>query len=130
MKLSRLLFTLPLLGGLAACVAPYGYDPYYGTGYYSGYSGGYSQPSYAGGYGYQPYRQGYYPSSQPYYQQGYYPTYHSSTYSRRGPNPLGTLAGAAVGGLLGAQVGSGTGQLAATAGGAALGGVIGSTVPY
>ena len=38
---------------------------------------------------------------------------------------MGGLLGAAVGGLAGAQIGKGTGQLAATAGGAILGGLIG-----
>jgi surface antigen len=41
---------------------------------------------------------------------------------------VGTLAGAAAGGLLGAQFGSGTGQLAATGAGVLLGGLLGSSV--
>ncbi len=41
---------------------------------------------------------------------------------------IGTLGGAAAGGLLGAQFGSGTGQLAATAAGALLGALIGSEI--
>ncbi len=41
---------------------------------------------------------------------------------------LGTLGGAALGGLLGAQVGGGTGQLAATAAGALIGAVVGAEV--
>jgi surface antigen len=41
---------------------------------------------------------------------------------------IGTLGGAAAGGLFGAQFGSGTGQLAATAGGALLGAFIGSEI--
>lgn len=41
---------------------------------------------------------------------------------------VGGLGGAALGGLLGAQVGDGTGQLAATAAGAVLGGLVGSSV--
>jgi surface antigen len=41
---------------------------------------------------------------------------------------VGTLAGAAAGGLLGAQFGRGTGQLAATGAGVLLGGLLGSSV--
>ncbi len=41
---------------------------------------------------------------------------------------IGALGGAAAGGLLGAQVGSGSGQLAATAAGALLGALIGSEI--
>jgi len=41
---------------------------------------------------------------------------------------IGTLGGAAAGGLFGAQFGSGTGQLAATAGGALLGAFVGSEI--
>jgi len=41
---------------------------------------------------------------------------------------VGGLGGAALGGLLGAQFGSGTGQLATTAAGALLGGIVGSEV--
>jgi surface antigen len=41
---------------------------------------------------------------------------------------FGTLAGAAMGGLLGAQFGSGTGQLAATGVGVLLGGLLGADV--
>jgi surface antigen len=41
---------------------------------------------------------------------------------------VGTLGGAAVGGLLGAQVGRGTGQLAATAAGALIGAYAGSEI--
>jgi surface antigen len=41
---------------------------------------------------------------------------------------VGTLAGAAAGGLLGAQFGKGTGQLAATGAGVLLGGLMGSSV--
>jgi surface antigen len=41
---------------------------------------------------------------------------------------VGTLAGAAAGGLLGAQFGRGTGQLAATGAGVLLGGLLGSEV--
>ena len=42
-----------------------------------------------------------------------------------GTEVLGTVAGAAVGGLLGNQVGRGGGRTAATVGGAAVGGVVG-----
>ncbi|MCG8358825.1 MAG: glycine zipper 2TM domain-containing protein [Kiloniellales bacterium] len=41
---------------------------------------------------------------------------------------VGGLTGAALGGLLGAQFGSGTGQLATTAAGVVLGGLIGSEI--
>jgi surface antigen len=41
---------------------------------------------------------------------------------------VGTLAGAAAGGLLGAQIGHGTGQLAATGAGVLLGGLFGSQI--
>ncbi len=41
---------------------------------------------------------------------------------------VGGLGGAALGGLLGSQFGSGTGQLAATAAGVVLGGLVGSEV--
>lgn len=41
---------------------------------------------------------------------------------------IGTLGGAAAGGLFGAQFGSGTGQLAATAGGALLGAFLGGEI--
>ncbi|MSP67587.1 MAG: glycine zipper 2TM domain-containing protein [Alphaproteobacteria bacterium] len=41
---------------------------------------------------------------------------------------VGTLGGAAIGGLLGAQIGGGTGQLAATAAGVLLGAYLGSEV--
>ncbi len=41
-------------------------------------------------------------------------------------NGVGTLAGGAVGGLLGSKVGGGTGSVIATIGGAVLGGVLGS----
>lgn len=41
---------------------------------------------------------------------------------------IGTLGGAALGGLAGAQIGSGTGQLAATAAGVLLGAVLGSEI--
>ncbi len=39
---------------------------------------------------------------------------------------LGTLGGAALGGLAGSQIGSGTGNIAATAGGVLLGGILGN----
>ena len=42
--------------------------------------------------------------------------------------PIGTLAGGALGGLAGAQIGGGTGQLAATAAGALLGAVVGNDI--
>lgn len=49
-----------------------------------------------------------------------------STYDS-GPNQTGgTLIGSAAGGLIGAQIGSGSGQLAATAIGALLGAIVGS----
>jgi surface antigen len=41
---------------------------------------------------------------------------------------IGTLGGAAAGGLLGAQIGSGTGRLAATAAGVLLGALVGSEI--
>ena len=41
---------------------------------------------------------------------------------------IGTLGGAAAGGLLGSQFGSGTGKLIATAGGVALGGLLGNSI--
>ena len=41
---------------------------------------------------------------------------------------VGTLGGAAVGGLLGAQIGSGTGRLIATGAGVFLGGLLGSEI--
>lgn len=41
---------------------------------------------------------------------------------------VGTLTGAALGGLLGAQFGSGTGRLAATGAGVLIGGLVGSEV--
>ena len=41
---------------------------------------------------------------------------------------VGTLGGAAAGGLAGAQIGKGTGQLAATAGGVLLGALLGNEV--
>ena len=42
--------------------------------------------------------------------------------------PVGTLVGAAAGGLAGAQFGGGTGQLAATAAGALLGAAVGNDI--
>jgi len=41
---------------------------------------------------------------------------------------VGTLAGAAAGGLLGSQIGGGTGQLVATGAGVLLGGLLGSEI--
>jgi len=41
---------------------------------------------------------------------------------------VGMAGGAALGGLLGAQIGSGTGQLAATAAGAVVGGLVGQQI--
>ena len=41
---------------------------------------------------------------------------------------VGTLGGAAAGGLAGAQIGKGTGQLAATAGGVLLGALLGASI--
>ena len=41
---------------------------------------------------------------------------------------VGTLGGAAVGGLIGSQFGSGSGQVAATIGGVLIGGLIGSEI--
>lgn len=51
--------------------------------------------------------------------------------SQQGYGPkqtVGGLGGAALGGLLGAQFGGGTGQLATTAAGALLGGIVGSEI--
>lgn len=48
---------------------------------------------------------------------------------RAGPKQtVGTLGGAAAGGLLGAQIGSGKGRLAATAAGALIGALVGSEI--
>ncbi|MDJ0943067.1 MAG: RT0821/Lpp0805 family surface protein [Kiloniellales bacterium] len=47
----------------------------------------------------------------------------------RGPKQtVGTVGGAAVGGLIGSQIGSGTGRLIATGAGVFLGGLIGSEI--
>jgi uncharacterized protein YcfJ len=48
--------------------------------------------------------------------------------ARREPNVGGAVAGALIGGILGHQVGGGTGKDLATAGGAVAGGVIGSRI--
>jgi len=53
----------------------------------------------------------------------YYPRGHESV---RGPNVLGTAAGAIVGAAIGSQVGHGPNRAAATAVGAVIGGALGS----
>ena len=100
--------------GLAACTTPYPQDPAY--------------------------PQAQYPAGQ--YPAGQYPTYPQGQVARygyveavevlqgeqrSGPG-IGAIGGAIAGGVLGNQVGSGTGRAAATVGGAVAGGVIGHQV--
>ena len=110
---------------LAACTTPYPQDPNYPTAQY-------------------PNQQ--YPNQQQYpnpqYPSAQYPQYPSQAarygyvdavevvageQQRSGPG-IGAIGGAIAGGVLGNQVGSGTGRAAATVGGAVAGGVIGHQV--
>jgi len=124
--------------GLAGCAAPGGY----GGGYNGGYGGGYNAPPPQGGYQQPGYpQQGY---QQPGYQQPGAATYQApagsvfygrvesiepvATQQGGSSGLLGTVIGGVAGGLLGHQIGGGTGNTVATIGGAVLGGVAGNQV--
>lgn len=74
----------------------------------------------------------------PYYDTAYDPYYGApppGPYAYAPPPPprgantaLGTVGGAVAGGLIGSQIGQGSGNLAATVGGAVLGGLVGGTI--
>ncbi|HEX2827825.1 MAG TPA: glycine zipper 2TM domain-containing protein [Burkholderiales bacterium] len=89
-----------------------------------------------------PYSDGSYPQAQSQYPAGQYPAYPQAQYAqygyveavevvpveqRSGPG-IGAIGGAIAGGVLGNQIGHGTGRAAATVGGAVAGGVIGHQV--
>ncbi|WP_420992798.1 glycine zipper 2TM domain-containing protein [Cupriavidus sp. 30B13] len=125
------------VAGLAGCAAPGGY----GGGYNGGYGGGYNAPPPQAGYQQPGYQQGY---PQPGYQQPGPATYQApagsvfygrvesiepvTTQQGGSSGLLGTVIGGLAGGLLGHQIGGGTGNTVATIGGAVLGGVAGNQV--
>ena len=102
--------------GLAACTTPYPQDPNY------------------------PNPGAQYPNQSPSAQYPQYPQSQAARYGyvdavevvagepRSGGPGIGAIGGAIAGGVLGNQVGSGTGRAAATVGGAVAGGVIGHQV--
>ena len=111
-KLTSALAAAALLG-LVGCATPY--DP--------------NAPQYPTSQTYPP---GQYPTSQTYpdYQTaryGYVESVEALDDGRSGPG-IGAIGGAIAGGVLGNQVGHGSGRAAATVGGAVVGGVIGHKV--
>ncbi|HYC46617.1 MAG TPA: glycine zipper 2TM domain-containing protein [Burkholderiales bacterium] len=101
---------------LAGCAVPYG-DPY-GTAY----PGGTTYPTYPAA-GYPTYPD---PETARY---GYVESVDTIDADRQRTGPgLGALGGAVAGGIVGHQIGSGSGNTAATIGGAVIGGVIGHQV--
>ena len=96
--------------GVAGCASQ---DPYQ-----TSYPGGASYPSYPA-----------YPPAQDVARYGYVEAVEvvQGEQQRSGPG-IGAIGGAIAGGVLGNQVGSGTGRAAATVGGAVAGGVIGHQV--
>jgi outer membrane lipoprotein SlyB len=119
------LFAAAAALGLAACAIP------------PAQNAGYPDPSYPNAQ-YPAYPQAQYPQGQ--YPQGQYPQGQAARYGyvesvevvageprSTGPG-IGAIGGAIAGGVLGNQVGHGTGRAAATVGGAVAGGVIGHQV--
>ena len=101
--------------GLAACTTPPYQDPSYPSAQYP-----------AGQY--PTYPQSQYPQGQ-YARYGYVEAVEAVPAEQRSAGPgIGAIGGAIAGGVLGNQVGSGTGRAAATVGGAVAGGVIGHQV--
>lgn len=101
--------------GIAGCAAPN--DPYQTT-----YPGGPAYPGYPNA------PAPVYPS-QEMARFGYVESVETVTPERRSTGPgIGAIGGAIAGGVLGHQVGSGSGNTAATIGGAVLGGVVGHQV--
>ena len=99
------------LAGTGCAVDPYAYDPPSGPASYPASSS--------------------YPASphQDVARYGYVESIETITPQRDGGGPgVGAIGGAIAGGLLGHQVGSGSGNTAATIGGAVVGGVIGHQV--
>ena len=92
--------------GLAGCATPN--DPYQTT-----YPGGPTSPAYP---------------SQDVARYGYVESVETVTPERRAGPGIGAIGGAVAGGVLGHQVGSGSGNTAATIGGAVIGGVVGHQV--
>lgn len=102
--------------GVAGCAAPY--DPYQTTSP--------SGPSYpATGQGYPAYPS--YPN-QEIARYGYVEAVDTVAHEQRTGPGIGAIGGAIAGGVLGHQVGSGSGNTAATIGGAVIGGVVGHQV--
>ena len=102
--------------GLAACTTPYPQDPSYPQAQYPAgqYPAGQSQyPAY--------------PQAQV-ARYGYVEAVEVVQGEQRSGPGIGAIGGAIAGGVLGNQVGSGTGRAAATVGGAVAGGVIGHKV--
>ena len=109
--------------GLAGCAAPGGY----GGGYNGGYGGGYNAPPPQGGYQ-QPGATTYQaPAGSVFYGrvESIEPV---ATQQGGSSGLLGTVIGGVAGGLLGHQIGGGTGNTVATIGGAVLCGVAGNQV--
>jgi hypothetical protein len=104
--------------GLGGCVAaPYSPDTGYSQGYPAYYGYSYSAPTYYQQPGY-------------YYSPGYVAEAPAPAYACGSGTAVGTLGGAAAGGLIGSQFGHGSGKAGATiagiAGGALLGGAAGN----
>src|SRR5688500_6073502 len=112
---NRILFAAAAASlGLAACTTPYPQDP------------SYPQAQYLAGQ----YPAGQYPTYPAYPQAqvaryGYVEAVEVLQGEQRSGPGIGAIGGAIAGGVLGNQVGSGTGRAAATVGGAVAGGVIG-----
>ena len=99
--------------GLAGCATdPYAYDTPHPSGPVS-YPSGPAYPSYP---------------NQEVARSGYVESMETIAPERSGGPGVGAIGGAIAGGLLGHQVGSGSGNTAATIGGAVVGGVIGHQV--
>jgi outer membrane lipoprotein SlyB len=121
---STTLFAAAAALGLAACTTPpYSQDGSYPQGQYpqSQYPQSPQSPQY-------PQSQSQYPQSQA-ARYGYVDAVEVVAGEPRSTGPgIGAIGGAIAGGVLGNQVGSGTGRAAATVGGAVAGGVIGHQV--
>ena len=110
---NRILFAAAAAAlGLAACTTPYPQDPSYPQAQYP--AGQY--PTYPA-----------YPQAQV-ARYGYVEAVEVVQGEQRSGPGIGAIGGAIAGGVLGNQVGSGTGRAAATVGGAVAGGVIGHQV--
>ena len=95
--------------GLAGCASS---DPYQ-----TSYPGGPSYPAYPNN-----------PNNPDVARYGYVESVETVTHERRSGPGVGAIGGAIAGGVLGNQVGSGSGNTAATIGGAVIGGVVGHQV--